>query len=92
MGKKRAFAERRRVSPVQAEKGSRRPHVFGFIPNQLDEIEDCFRRRGAYGRFKTILRRAGCLEKWYRVEADATDKALREWCAHNGLEVTDTRT
>lgn len=61
------------------------------LPNPVREIEDCFRRRGAYGRFKAILERAGCLEKWYRFEAAATEKALREWCAENGLEVTRAR-
>jgi hypothetical protein len=58
------------------------------LPNRLNEIQDCFRSRGACGRFKGILERARCLEKWYRFEAVATEKALREWCAANGLDVT----
>lgn len=44
-----------------------RPLAFDFaadeLQNQLDEIEECFCHRGAYGRFKTILQRAGCPEK-----------------------------
>jgi len=77
--------------PHQHDLDLGRPLALDFaadeLPDQLDEIEDCFHRRGAYGRLKAILQRAGCLEKWYRFEADATEKALREWCADNGLEV-----
>jgi hypothetical protein len=58
------------------------------LPNRYRDIQDCFRRRGAYARFKDILDAAGHLDGWYRFEADSTERALREWCAANGIEVT----
>jgi hypothetical protein len=84
-------SERYILVPHQHDLDLGRPLALDFaadeLPNQLNEIEDCFRRRGAYDRFKAVLERSGCLGKWYRFEADATEKALREWCAENGLEV-----
>ena len=34
-----------------------------------------------------FLARVGALENWYAYEAEAKEKALREWCAENGVEV-----
>lgn len=74
--------------------GSRLALAFAAeeLPRRYREVEDCFRRRGAYGQFRAILQRAGCLEKWHNFEAEATEKALRAWCAENGLEVTGAAT
>ncbi|KVZ49700.1 hypothetical protein [Burkholderia ubonensis] len=46
-------------------------------------------RRGAYARFKDLLEREGVLEHWYAFEGDSVEKALRRWCAENGLEILD---
>jgi hypothetical protein len=38
---------------------------------------------------KDLLARTGALEQWYEFEARAREKALREWCAENSIEVGD---
>ena len=68
-----------------------RPLVMQFAADRLeeryDEIADIFRRKGGYRRFKDFLHRIGALDAWYAYENEATEKALREWCAENGVEV-----
>jgi len=48
-----------------------------------------FSGRGAYARFKDLLHRRGALDQWYAFEAKAEEKALRMWCDHNSVEVSD---
>jgi hypothetical protein len=66
--------------------------VLRFVDEQLPRadstVRDYFRRRGAYQRFKTLLAQAGQLDAWYRYEEAATEEALREWCAGNGVVVS----
>jgi hypothetical protein len=68
--------------------------VFAFVekelPTQLDTLENIFRRKGAYGRFKHMLQSYGLVDKWYEFEASAVNRALREWCRDSGSHVTDT--
>ncbi|MFM0610139.1 UPF0158 family protein [Paraburkholderia sediminicola] len=59
------------------------------LPASYDQVEGFFQRRGAYARFKDLLEREGVLERWYAFEADSVEKALRQWCAENGLEILD---
>ncbi len=55
--------------------------------DHYDEVAEIFSRRGAYRRFRDLLTREGALDKWYAFEAAAKEKALREWCAENGVAV-----
>ena len=59
------------------------------LPARYDQVEGFFQRRGAYARFKELLEREGALELWYAFEAESAEKALRQWCAENGLEILD---
>lgn len=54
-----------------------------FLSDQLDEVHDIFRHRGAYARFRDLLTRRNALDRWYAFEKEATEKALRGWCAEN---------
>jgi hypothetical protein len=67
--------------------------VFRFVeerlPGRYTDVQACFRRRGAYARFKELLAAEGCLEEWYAFEAESTDRALREWCIANEIHVTE---
>jgi hypothetical protein len=69
------------------------PLVFDFVrqflPDDYDEAARIFSRRGAYGRYKDLRARRGVLERWYEFENKAEEAALREWCADNGLELSD---
>jgi hypothetical protein len=38
---------------------------------------------------KDLLAAHGVLDKWYAYEKDATDRALREWCGENGIEILE---
>ena len=59
------------------------------MPDYFDKVQDFFSRRGAYARFKDLLEYEDMLQQWYDYEEAATDKALREWCAENGIELVD---
>ncbi|WP_313026137.1 hypothetical protein [Pseudomonas lopnurensis] len=67
--------------------------VFDFaarhMPGDYDDVRQIFRKRGAYGRFRSLVERNGQLQAWYDFQEEATAKALRDWAAENGLEVTD---
>jgi|SRR5665213_3141713 len=60
-----------------------------FLPNDFDEVRYIFSRRGAYRKFRTLVIRRNVLERWYEFEAKATERALREWCAFNSVELAD---
>lgn len=66
--------------------------ALAFAEKQLADsyqtVANFFRQRGAYGRFKELLERKGCLEAWYDYEAKATELALREWAAEEGLSIS----
>ncbi|WP_265923011.1 UPF0158 family protein [Cupriavidus nantongensis] len=77
--------------PHQTELGLGKHLTLEFVEDKLPEcyehVEGYFRRKGAYARFKGLLERKGILELWYAFEAEAVERALRQWCAENGLEV-----
>jgi hypothetical protein len=58
------------------------------LADSYQTIAEFFRKRGAYGLFKEFLERKGCLEAWYDYEAKATELALREWAAEEGLSIS----
>ena len=58
------------------------------LPNQLEDVYQLFRSRGAYARFKALLDRQNLLDDWYQFEQQATQAALLEWCEEVGIEVS----
>jgi hypothetical protein len=79
--------------PSKHDLGLGKPLVLDFareiLPDDYDEIRSIFSRSGAYSRFKTFLTRRRALERWYDFEAKATERALREWCEENSIELAD---
>jgi hypothetical protein len=59
------------------------------LPQHADKIGNIFSGKGAYGRFKNYLDRVGELKRWFEFEDAETKKALRAWCAENGIEIED---
>ena len=57
------------------------------LPGRYTRVEDFFRHRGAYARFKELLASEGCLDKWYAFEAESTERALKDWCSENDIVV-----
>jgi hypothetical protein len=63
--------------------------VGQFLPDDFDEVQRIFSRKGAYARFKDLLVRRGTLDQWYDFESKAEESALRSWCDRNSIEVSD---
>lgn len=67
--------------------------VFDFtdanLPGDLDHVRHIFSRRGAYSRFKEFVESKGLLQSWYDFEAKQQERALRQWCEENDIELTD---
>ena len=59
------------------------------LPDDLDAVEDMFRRKGAYGRFKQLLESRGALDRWHDYEDRAIEEALQGWCEENGVRVAE---
>ena len=59
-----------------------------FLPDDFDDVRDMFSRSGAYRNFRALITRRKVLDRWYEFEAKATERALREWCEDNLIEVT----
>jgi hypothetical protein len=64
--------------------------VNTFLPDEFDEVQRIFDRKGAYARFKDLLQRRKAIDRWYDFEARATEKALREWCDLNDIVIEET--
>src|SRR5262249_35647231 len=60
-----------------------------FLPGDFEEVRYIFSRRGAYAKFRALLARRHAVDRWHEFEAQATERALREWCALNAIEVVD---
>lgn len=59
--------------------------VEDHLPAELATVQGFFRKRGAYGKFKSLLDRAGLLDAWHQYEQAAIETALRDWCEAHGL-------
>ncbi len=59
------------------------------LPNEYENVVDCFRKKGAYGRFNDLLDRHDALTQWHEFEAKQTEIALREWCQQNAIQLAD---
>jgi hypothetical protein len=59
-----------------------------FLPGDFEDVRQFFSGKGAYARFKNLLERRGALDQWYDFEAKAEERALREWCDLNSIEVS----
>jgi hypothetical protein len=61
--------------------------VRQFLPDDYGKVRDIFSKRGAYARFKDLLEHRRMLDRWHEFENNATEKALREWCALHSIEI-----
>ena len=63
--------------------------VSSELPDCYEQVAEFFRRKGAYARFKDLLDAEGALDRWYQYEANATESALRKWCAENNIQLIE---
>ena len=66
--------------------------VFEFVakhlPDESEQVQKIFGRRGAYAAFKNLLELKGLLQSWYDFEHPREEQALRQWCNENELELS----
>ena len=62
--------------------------VEEHIPDQFAAAEDFFHRRGAHAKFHDLVARAGKEALWRQYEQQATEQALRQWAAGEGIRLT----
>ena len=60
-----------------------------FLPEELDQVNSIFRRKGAYSRYKDLLFEKGLLDKWHKFEDERQKAALKIWCTENEIEVEE---
>jgi uncharacterized protein UPF0158 len=79
--------------PNRNDLGLGKPLVFDFVsqflPDDYDDVRDFLNRKGGYRRFRALVERRRVLDRWYKFEQEATNKALRDWCEANGIELPE---
>jgi len=77
--------------PPKRELGLGKPLALDFarefLPRDVDDVRYMFSKRGAYQKFRALLIKRKVLNRWYDFESKATERALREWCELNSIEV-----
>ena len=63
--------------------------VNEYMPEMYGRVKRIFSHSGAYANFKDLLEDKELLETWYEFEDKKEEKAIREWCAENGVELED---
>ena len=66
-----------------------RDFVLHHAKHLAEQVSDIFSGKGAYSRFKHLLQSQGLLDVWYKYEEDRTNAALKDWCADNGIEISE---
>jgi hypothetical protein len=59
-----------------------------YLPEEIDRVYSIFSRKGAYSRYKELLEKKNCLDKWYKFEDERQKAALKEWCKDNEIRIT----
>lgn len=60
--------------------------VEQFIPEDDNKVDQIFRKRGAYSRYKNLLESRGILQKWHDFENQREQLALLQWCKENEID------
>ncbi|MCP5200408.1 MAG: hypothetical protein H6977_10365 [Gammaproteobacteria bacterium] len=76
--------------PTKNELEIDRRLAFEFTESHLSDeyevVQEFFKKKGAYGRFRDLLERNKKLELWYEYQAKAVQEALRSWCKMHNLK------
>jgi hypothetical protein len=79
--------------PHKQELGLGKSVVLDFarecLPEDFDEVRYIFGKRGAYANFKALLARRNAIDRWHDFEAQATERALRDWCELHDIALAD---
>ena len=63
--------------------------VDEFMSDDYDRVQKIFSRRSAYAYYKDLLEERDMLDAWYTYENTATQKAIREWCVEEHIELVN---
>lgn len=78
--------------PSKYELDLGKPLALKFVVERLSDsysaVDEIFRNRGAYARFKSLLESKNCLEDWYKFEEASVRAALNEWAESEGFTIT----
>jgi len=66
--------------------------AYKFIVQKAEYVESIFRKKGAYSKFKNLLKQLGMLDKWYTYEENAQRVALLKWCEENEISCNHEKT
>jgi hypothetical protein len=61
--------------------------VKKYVPEIYEKVENIFRKRGAYSRYKDLLDSKSSLQKWYDYENQRVQQALFQWCEENEIDI-----
>jgi hypothetical protein len=61
--------------------------VIEFLSEEIYRVENMFRKKGAYSRFKSLLEKEGLLKEWHHYENTWQVRALKDWCKDNGIDI-----
>jgi len=61
--------------------------VIEFMPDDIYRVENIFKRKGAYSRFKSLLEKEGLLKEWHDYEDKWRVIALKGWCFDNKIDI-----
>ena len=59
------------------------------MPEEIEIVNDFFRKKGAYSGYNKWLEKNGLLEKWRQYESIRQDEALKKWCSEVGIEIIE---
>ena len=62
--------------------------VEKHLPAGYHHVQQIFRKRGAYARFKDFLESKELLQSWYDFERRREEYLLRQWCEENEIELS----
>lgn len=78
--------------PHKNDLGLGRDLVFDFVeqflPEEGSKVEQIFRKKGAYSKYKYLLESKGLLDNWYDFENKRELIALSLWCEENKIDIT----
>jgi Lar family restriction alleviation protein len=64
--------------------------VERYMPDDDHTVQNFFRKRGAYARFKDFLASRELLDQWYNFENQRIKAALLSWCHAHGVRLDDS--
>ena len=64
-----------------------RDFIGSAAPDDWQQVQAIFSRRGAYRRYKEFLNGKGLLDQWFEFEEEREKEAVLDWCEVHGIKV-----